>query len=798
MNEGDNDASREQRFDDAVAEFLEAMEAGHQPDEADLVGRHPDLEESLKAFFSDYRQMGGLLGPRGPLESNSPGRTGVHDVTTAYATAAEPTPLDPAAREFGDFTLLDKIAEGGMGVVYRAKQKRLNRVVALKMIRSGRLADAEEIQRFHREAEAAAKLEHPGIVPIYQVGEANGQHYFAMAFVRGRSLAEMIREQPIPPKRAAVYVKKVALAVHYAHQRGIIHRDIKPGNVLVDEQDEPKVTDFGLAKQVDAEHSLTTSGQIIGTISYMPPEQASGTLERVASWSDVYSLGALLYALLTQRPPFQADNPLDALLKVLTDAPLAPSKSVQQHRWPWNRRTQQHASSSNSLAQSRIDRIPVELDTICLKCLEKEPHQRYATAQDLADDLERFLTGEPIVARPLSLIERSVRGCQRRPATATAILLAIVLAIGIPFFVVSQQGIQAWKRWGERAVAHSQSTTSSGLQRQLLRAARAHYSPTSNPHAAAHGLHWELAGLAMLEASTNSASYQAKLEALVAHLESLVVPGGDQADVFTSGLADAYICLGDFLVSTDEQGASGHYERAQSLLEALSAKYPANAWLRARHAAVLTDLASRAPQEELAQGLRYLQSARELAENPAPLRGLIRFDLERDDADAPEISPPSRGELAQCRRQATAEPGNPQAQFVYADALRRQGNAPESRERYQLGFQLSELGEAPVEDRRLLADHYRAAAGLSREQGNFDEAFRLNLRAITRRIAIEKAQLTDPAYVAAIRADFAELSQYCHLSLSGIEASALQQMWPTTPEAMYYAILALRRTGIPE
>jgi hypothetical protein len=267
-----------------------------------------------------------------------------------------------------------------MGVVYKARQVSLNRIVALKMILAGQLANDEDVQRFHAEAEAAAKLDHPGIVPIFEIGQHNGQHYFSMGFVEGESLATKAAAGPLPPREAADLVKRIAEAVEFAHQQGIIHRDLKPANVLLDREGQPRVTDFGLAKQTQRDTGLTGTGQVLGTPSYMPPEQAAGKSDQIGPAADIYSLGAILYCLLTGRPPFQAANPMDVLLQVLDQEPVPPR-----------------------LLNHSLDR---DLETICLKCLQKEPDRRYATTQQLADDLERFLTGESISARSLHLVSR--------------------------------------------------------------------------------------------------------------------------------------------------------------------------------------------------------------------------------------------------------------------------------------------------------------------------------------------------------------------------------------------------------
>ena len=337
-----------------------------------------------------------------------PGR--VADVRGDNANAAPKNKKSARAAELlgelGDYELLEEIGRGGQGVVFRARQKSLNRIVALKVIRLGQWASKVHLKRFRLEAEAAARLEHPGIVPIHEVGERDGSCYFSMKFIEGGQLDEVVRRTPMSIRQAAELIAKVARTVHYAHGHGILHRDIKPGNILLDAKGEPHLTDFGLARLVESESSVTQTLDVLGTPSYMAPEQAVGNNEAMSSVTDVYGLGAVLYQLLTGQPPFAGGATYETIKLLLDTEPKQPR-----------------------LLNQKIDR---DLCTICLKCLEKDPKRRYPSALAFAEDLERWLKHEPIQARHTGVFARGKKWVRRNPTSAllAASLLVVATVVG--------------------------------------------------------------------------------------------------------------------------------------------------------------------------------------------------------------------------------------------------------------------------------------------------------------------------------------------------------------------------------
>ncbi|SRR6266446_6540946 len=443
-------AEREERLNAILASWLEAAETGQVPDEQEFLGRYPEFAPELTKHLANWKRFAPITDPPRPHPIPSsfgrwdggggavPPDTALNGLAPSALGAGLLTPPDGStkqslspprrahaddegqSRSFGDYELLEEIGRGGMGVVYKARQKGPDRLVALKMVQAGRWLSEADVQRFRNEGELVARLDHPHLVPIYELGQRPAGDvgppvlYFSMKLMEGGSLAKAVAGGQWPAaskeqqRRAAQLLVPIARAIHHAHQRGILHRDLKPSNILLDAEGRPHVTDFGLAKQVlifgdhAADPSLTETGAIVGTPPYMSPEQAAGKRGTITTATDVYGLGTILYALLTGRPPFHEETPLETLAQVKGREPAPPSR-----------------------INPRLDR---DLETICLKCLEKEPARRYGSAEALAEDLERWLAGAPIVARPLSRAARAWRWCRRNPMLA-GMSAAIVLLL---------------------------------------------------------------------------------------------------------------------------------------------------------------------------------------------------------------------------------------------------------------------------------------------------------------------------------------------------------------------------------
>ncbi len=376
-------------LDEAFAAYLRSCDAGELSTREEFLAQFPELADELKKLMEAADMIGQYTTT---IERKPPG---VDDETIVanVAVAGDPVEDDPGVTlpmpnrakgdpgptlpfDLGDYMLLEVVGRGGMGVVYLAKQHELDRHVAVKMIRSGMLADDGEVRRFYTEAQAAARLHHRGIVAVHQFGRRAGHHFFSMEYIRGTDLQKKINSEILDPKDAARYVRDVAMAIHHAHQKGVLHRDLKPANVLIDEQDQIHVTDFGLAKHMDADSSVTGSGAAVGTPHYMAPEQAGGHSDRATRQSDVYSLGAILFTCVTGRPPIVADTVMQTLVQVVHH-PAPPARSLRRD-------------------------VPIDLETIIAKCLEKKPGKRYESAEKLAEELDAFLEGRPIKARPRS------------------------------------------------------------------------------------------------------------------------------------------------------------------------------------------------------------------------------------------------------------------------------------------------------------------------------------------------------------------------------------------------------------
>jgi tetratricopeptide (TPR) repeat protein/predicted Ser/Thr protein kinase len=484
-------------------EIVLRQEHGDPPRLDEYLRQFGRLEEPIRLLFEVHEAL-----EQQPTRRVEAGGAGPESVPAFFVTRGPIRTLPAVA----GYDILGVLGEGGMGVVYQARHERLRRVVALKMLRGGPQASPRALARFQTEVEVVARLQHPNIVPIYEVGEHEGEPFFAMEFVAGGTLTSRVDGTPQPAREAARTVAALARAMHHAHQRGVVHRDLKPSNVLLTEEGVPRITDFGLAKYPEGSEGHTRSGDVLGTPSYMAPEQAAGKAQQVGPATDVYALGAILYELLTGRPPFKAETPTDTLLQVLHNAPVPPSRLRAQ--------------------------TPRDLETICLKCLEKEPHKRYATAEALADDLDRFLEGRPVRARRSRWWEKAVKWARRRPAAAALLAVSALAVLGLGL---------GWE-WHARGERHRQARARGEVLAGLSRAQDAFLA---RDWAAAH---------THLEAALSRVNAEAGLEDLRPEAEGRLAEAGRRQGA-EEGERRAAAAFRDFLRLRDE----AHFHGMNSL-----------------------------------------------------------------------------------------------------------------------------------------------------------------------------------------------------------------------------------------
>jgi serine/threonine-protein kinase len=560
-------------LDLVIASYLVALENGNPPDRGELLQRHASLAPQLVAFFEDHDRLQGMAGsllPSGAMATRLIAKADTQDGPSGPASTVTgmegPTDFSLAeVPRFGDYELERELARGGMGVVYRARQRSLNRIVALKMLRSGSNATVADRQRFRSEASAVAQLEHPHIVPIYEVGEQDGQPYFSMKLFEGGSLAQHLPEYRANPRAAARLLAIVANAVDHAHQRGILHRDLKPANILLDGQGQPHVSDFGLAKRLQPEAGeapLTQSGAILGTPSYMAPEQATGPAAAITTAVDVYALGAVLYEMLTGRPPFKGESVFDTLRQLVETAPVRPS-----------------------ILNSKVDH---DLELICLKCLEKKPTLRYASARDLANDLNRYLNGESIQVRPANTREWLLRWCRRDPVRAG-------LTAGLIVSVFIFMGLICWQ-W-RLAVDHAREVEARNLtinsQNDDLRKQKEDNEQQANfAHRTIHDLCESFQVPKQGDPVGPPQFRKELLQSAMKYYQDFLRVRGDDPSI-KAGVAENYRLLGELGVAAGAKDETiDAFTRAVTLYEQLSRFQPKDLDIKLSLAKSVTSLAS--------------------------------------------------------------------------------------------------------------------------------------------------------------------------------------------------------------
>jgi tRNA A-37 threonylcarbamoyl transferase component Bud32 len=566
MSDVSRDLDQTEHLDGISARFesawQEALRGGPRPDPDTYLSDAPAeerdaLRDRLTSLDEDYRRRADEAAAqsatltwqdavaRSPATLAAPVRptvgpppAGSADATTD-GPGAPPTGVPPPSAanwpHVPGYEIDGELGRGGMGVVYKARQTDLRRSVALKMILAGAHASDRQLARFRAEARAEARLQHPNIVQVYEIGEHDGLPYFSLEFVDGSNLGQKAGRQPQPPRDAARLVETLARAAHYAHERGVVHRDLKPANVLLTADGTPKVADFGLAKCLDDEDGSTRTGSVLGTPSYMAPEQALGRHRDVGRATDVYALGAILYELLVGRPPFLAATMLDTVEQVRTEEPLPPTRLQPK--------------------------LPRDLETICLKCLQKDARKRYASAEELAEDLRRFLAGEPIKARPVGAAGRLWRWCRRNPrvaglSAAVALLLLTVTAGALVF------AYQIDRKQRETEQARADAVAASAVAEQNAERAQAE-SRRADDNARQAVARYNLAldalnvvvGKVQTELEKTPATERMRQKILLAAMDVLrkSADQGDRSGLSERGLASAHMIMGNILLETGKR-----------------------------------------------------------------------------------------------------------------------------------------------------------------------------------------------------------------------------------------------------